>query len=286
MKLKVIALGLVAAFLPWASQAQDRLTRKVVVDLPNDVTVNEQVIPAGHYELRQLNNPAGGAQVLFITEEGAVNFRAAVTTIPAVANNTPEKTQVIVRRVGRTYYLDKVWIEGRDYGYEFELPGYARALLDRNNTEASALRLDYKPAPAPLAADVQTSPSTTSSTSTTTSSTAANTETTPSPQPAPREEPAVVAQAQTPTPTPTPTPAPTQTTAPPANDQSSTSTSTAQSTTPAPSTTTQSTTSTNAQNRSSDATLPATASGIFGVGVLGLALLGSASFLRWWRSAN
>lgn len=245
MKIKLSLLALVMGTMAVMSQAQDRLTDKVVVNLPNDVTMNDQVIPAGKYELRQLSNPAGGANVVFVTEEGAEKFHAAVTTIPVVANNTPDATRVILRRVGRNFYIDKIWLAGRDYGYEFELPGYAKLLMERKN-EPATLRLDYRsastaaaapkePARAPEPAPVAVAPA---------------------PPPEPPKE---IAQAAPPPPPPAPqaapAPAPEPAPAPPAQTQ------------PLPQ------------------SLPATASALFGVLIFGLSCLAGSAALRWWRSA-
>src|SRR5712691_852166 len=139
-------MGLILGLIP-LGYAQDRLTDKVMVDLPNQIQMNGRAVPAGRYELRQLNNAAGGAHVMFVTNEGGTQFEAAVTTIPALANNTPDETRVILQRVGANYYLDKVWVAGKDYGYEFELPADAKALLREGDKNRSlTLTSTYRPA--------------------------------------------------------------------------------------------------------------------------------------------
>ena len=141
-------IGLMVVLMPLGF-AQDRLTDKVIVDLPQAVQMNGRTVPAGHYELRQLNNAAGGSHVMFVTTDGAKHFEAAVTTIPALANNTPDETKVILWRVGNNYYVDKVWVAGKDYGYEFELPAEAKSFLKENRSSTATLVSSYKAPEAP-----------------------------------------------------------------------------------------------------------------------------------------
>jgi hypothetical protein len=46
----------------------------------------------------------------------------ATLTIAALDINTPEKTSVVLHHYGNDYYFDKVWLQGKNYGYEFPLP--------------------------------------------------------------------------------------------------------------------------------------------------------------------
>jgi len=125
----LILIAATTLLLPNAGWAQGRLFDKVIVDLPNDTHVNEQVLPAGRYEFRQMRDPAGGSHVMLVTQNGGSKYSTDAITIPAVNNNTPNATRVIVLRVANTYYLDKIWIAGKDYGYEFVLPESARSRL-------------------------------------------------------------------------------------------------------------------------------------------------------------
>jgi hypothetical protein len=48
--------------------------------------------------------------------------------IPAYSLRTPEDTKVVLHRVGNDeYHFDKVWIEGKNYGYEIPLSDKAKA---------------------------------------------------------------------------------------------------------------------------------------------------------------
>jgi hypothetical protein len=125
------------------SWSQDRLFDKVVVDFPQNVHINDQVVPAGHYELRQLRDSGGGARVIGVTTEGASRFETAVISIPALNNNTPDATRVILQKVGPDYYLDKIWISGKDYGYEFTIPDDVKSRI-RERSEPLTLSVKFQ----------------------------------------------------------------------------------------------------------------------------------------------
>ena len=38
---------------------------------------------------------------------------------------------MILHHIGDKYYFDKIWMEGKNYGYEFVLPDRVRALQKR-----------------------------------------------------------------------------------------------------------------------------------------------------------
>ena len=101
---------------------QSRLFDRVAVDFPNDVNVAGKVLRAGSYEIRQLRNSASGARVLFVTDKGGTGFEAEAATIPVLDNLTPTRTHLVLRRSGGVDYLRQVWIEGKNYGYEFTGP--------------------------------------------------------------------------------------------------------------------------------------------------------------------
>jgi len=112
--------------------SQNRLFDKVVVDFPQTVHINDQLVPAGHYEFRQLRDTGGGSQIVGLTTEGGAHFETAAIPVPALNNNTPDATRVILQKVGSDYYLDKIWISGKDYGYQFTIPDDVKSrLLDR-----------------------------------------------------------------------------------------------------------------------------------------------------------
>jgi hypothetical protein len=104
------------------ANAQGPLYDKVIVDLPYAVSINNTVLQPGHYVIRQMDDGGTGARVLMIFSDSGMKLQATALTIAALDNNTPEKTSVVLHHYGSDYYFDKVWVQGKNYGYEFPLP--------------------------------------------------------------------------------------------------------------------------------------------------------------------
>jgi hypothetical protein len=121
----VLALGLATWITPGI--AQGPLYDRVNVTLPYAVTVGDRTLQPGDYVIQQLRDAGGGSRVLLIYSDNGMKFETSAMTIPALDVNTPEKTSVILHHFGPDYYFDKVWIQGKDYGYEFPLPDSVKA---------------------------------------------------------------------------------------------------------------------------------------------------------------
>jgi transglutaminase/protease-like cytokinesis protein 3 len=65
-----------------------------------------------------------------IYSDNGMKFETSAMTIPALDPNTPENTKVILHHFGNDYYFDKVWIQGKDYGYEFPVPDSVKARMN------------------------------------------------------------------------------------------------------------------------------------------------------------
>jgi hypothetical protein len=105
-----------------ASMAQGPLYDKVIVDLPYSVTIGNKVLQPGNYVIRQNPSEGGGGRVLLIYSDKGRHFETSAMTIPTLDTLTPKDTRVVLHRFGNDYYFDKVWIQGKNYGYEFPLP--------------------------------------------------------------------------------------------------------------------------------------------------------------------
>jgi hypothetical protein len=216
----ILALGL-ATWTP--SNAQGPLYDRVNVNLPYSVTIGERTLQPGDYVIQQLRDAGGGSRVLLIYSDSGMKFETSAMTIPALDNRTPEDTKVVLHHVGNDYYFDKVWIQGKDYGYQFPLPDAVRS-RERERAEPLSVAATYS--------TVQQTESSSTTTTANTAETAAVQPTTPTTTPAttpttPRstaqaEQPVEVAQAPATTPT-TPAPVTTQpSTMQPATTQPST----------------------------------------------------------------
>jgi hypothetical protein len=115
-----LAAGIAATSI--GAKAQGPLYDKVLVDLPYAVTINNTTLQPGHYVIRQMDDMGTNSRVLMIFGDNGMKLKATAITIAALDNNTPEKTEVTLHHYGNDYYFDKVWIQGKNYGYEFPLP--------------------------------------------------------------------------------------------------------------------------------------------------------------------
>jgi len=194
MKKSLTIAGLVLAGFAATTatvKAQGPLYDKVTVDLPYRVTLNETTLEPGHYVIRQLDSPGGGSRVLQIFTDNGMRLKTSALTIPALDNNTPSNTKVILHHYGNDYYFDKIWIQGKDYGYEFPLPSAVKN-REREKMTAYTVAATYEQTPA------SANQAGSAATGTTTVTTAA---------PAPVTDNVVVAQ-NTPAPAPEAAPAP------------------------------------------------------------------------------
>jgi len=102
--------------------AQGPLYDKVIVDLPYSVTIGNKVLQPGNYVIRQNPSDGGGGRVVLIYSDRGRHFETSAMTLPALDNLTPKDTKVVLHRFGNDYFFDKIWIQGKNYGYEFPLP--------------------------------------------------------------------------------------------------------------------------------------------------------------------
>jgi hypothetical protein len=140
------ALGLGLAMLAIPARAQGPLYDKVIVDLPYSVTIGDKVLKPGNYEIRQNDSMGGGNRVLLIYGGGDNHFITSTLTIPALDNLTPRDTRVVLHRFGNDYYFDKIWIEGKNYGYEFPLPESVKS-RERERMQPVAVAARYEAMP-------------------------------------------------------------------------------------------------------------------------------------------
>jgi hypothetical protein len=194
----VFATGALAACMAIASigaYAQGPLYDKVIVDLPYSVTINNTVLQPGHYVIRQMDDAGTGSRVLMIFADNGMKLRATSLTIATLDNNTPDKTSVVLHHFGNDYYFDKVWVQGKNYGYEFPLPPSVKA-RQREEMQPYTVAATYQPT-------TQKEESTEVAQNTTVAPTP---EAAPAPAPEPAPAPAPQVAENTPPPAPAPTP--------------------------------------------------------------------------------
>jgi len=119
--MKLCNLVVSVGFFALSALAQGPMYDKVIVNLPYAVTVNGTVLQPGEYVIRQHEDPAGSRVLHFFTDDG-MKLETTAMAIPTLDNRTPEHTKLILDHVGDNYYLNKIWVQGKNYGYEFPLP--------------------------------------------------------------------------------------------------------------------------------------------------------------------
>jgi hypothetical protein len=169
MKIRTIAIAAALGLGPAAWLAPQAMAQPewdvVHVNLPYSIDVGKKVLPAGEYTIQQLHSD--NSPILLFYNGKGVKFETSAMTIKALDLNTPEKTSVVLHRIGDDYYIDKIWIQGKDYGYEIPLPSRVKA----REKEMSAVSVPAESSTTTTA----TEPTTTTTTDTTTSDTSTTT---------------------------------------------------------------------------------------------------------------
>jgi hypothetical protein len=193
-----LALGTAAWLTP--GHAQGPLYDRVNVNLPYTVSIGDKTLQPGEYVIQQLRDSGGGSRVLLIYSDNGMKFETSAMTIPALDINTARDTKVVLHHFGSDYYFDKVWIQGKDYGYEFPLPDSVKS-REREKMEAVAVAATYQATPA-VAESTTTETTTTAATTQQTTTSAAVQQQTVVEQPVQQatERPRTVAQATEPVP--------------------------------------------------------------------------------------
>ena len=160
-----LAVGL--AVLSTPGNAQGPLWDVVHVNMPYTVTIGEKTLQPGNYTIQQNRDSAGGSRILLIyadSDQGA-KFETSAMTIPTLDPDTARDTKIVLHHYGSDYYFDKIWVQGKDYGYEFPLP---RSVKDRETEKMASVTVpaQYSTTPAQATTTTETStPNTAATTS-------------------------------------------------------------------------------------------------------------------------
>lgn len=126
----LLSLALVGASLLVVSAAQAQEIR-VKAEIPFDFVVGNRAYSAGAYEI----SPAMKDTSALLLEDES-NAKRAVTLSNACESNGPATgTKMVFHRVGDTYFLYQIWIEGRSSGREFP-KSKTETLLARNGDKS------------------------------------------------------------------------------------------------------------------------------------------------------
>jgi hypothetical protein len=98
-------------FVVSAARAQEI---RVKADIPFDFVAGNRAYPAGSYRIEPIENTTA------LLLEDANKSGLAMVMPHACQSVTPaESTKLVFHRVGDTYFLSQIWVEGRSTGREF-----------------------------------------------------------------------------------------------------------------------------------------------------------------------
>jgi len=170
------ALALAVWAIPGISQGP--MYDRIEANIPYPITLGDKTLQPGEYTIQQLQSSTGAGRVLLFYTDKGMKFETSALTIPTLDPKTARDTKIILNRVGDDYYIDKIWLEGKDYGYELPMPASLKARQNEQMSQ-STVKGTYSPSsttePTTTAANSATSSTATStSTETVTPSTAGN----------------------------------------------------------------------------------------------------------------
>jgi len=145
---------------------------RIHVNLPYKIMLGEKTLQPGDYTIQRLPDNGGARILLFYTDNG-LKFETSVMTIPALDPDTARETKLVLDHVGEDYYIHKIWVQGKDYGYELPRP---KGLEDKQHEKMTESTVPATSMPA--AATTETAPTETPAAQT------APVNTQPEPQPA------------------------------------------------------------------------------------------------------
>jgi hypothetical protein len=152
-----LALGVATLITPGKIQGQGPMYDRVEVNLPYTVTIGDKTLQPGNYVIQQMQSTSGNSRVLLIYSDNGMKFETTAMTIPALDPNTARDTRVMLHHFGNDYYFDKVWIQGKDYGYEFPLPNNGKQ-REKEEMQPVSVAANYSSTPAEAATNQQTTP--------------------------------------------------------------------------------------------------------------------------------
>jgi hypothetical protein len=115
------------------------LDRQVKVTFSDPVVVGETTLPPGDYTFREVSN-----HVVQVFDGEDMKAEAAVITIDTENKEPSEETKFVLYKLAgnEDLYVNKMWIQGKATGYEFELPERIKSLERERETSISGIYED------------------------------------------------------------------------------------------------------------------------------------------------
>lgn len=130
---KYFSLALVAAALLFASTAQAQELR-VKADIPFDFVLGNTVYSAGTYTI----GPAMQTSAALVLDGS--DTRVIVVPNMCESAQPAKTTKLVFDRMGGTYFLHQIWVEGRTDGREFP-KSKAEIQMASNRTKADSVTI-------------------------------------------------------------------------------------------------------------------------------------------------
>jgi hypothetical protein len=112
-------VGLMMFLMPISGQP---MYDRIHVNLPYTIMLGEKTLQPGDYTIQRLPDNGGGGRVLLFYTDNGMKFETSALTIPALDPDTARDTKLVLGHVGEDYYIQKIWVQGKDYGYELPMP--------------------------------------------------------------------------------------------------------------------------------------------------------------------
>ena len=139
-KLLLVVIAVTAVTFSVGLQGQG-LIDGIKVDLPHPVTIGDKVLEPGEYEIRRPSS--ANRDILQIFNKDKMVYETNVLTVATGPDDKdPKETKVVLHHIGDAYYFDKIWMEDKNYGWEFPLPDRARALQREAALNVPAARFE------------------------------------------------------------------------------------------------------------------------------------------------
>ena len=122
----IIATGSLLTLMAVAAQAQLPGTA-IRASIPFDFNVRGRTLPAGHYEIRRINDEPGG---LIIRNVDHKRDEALFETEPVNVAKSPRKDELVFNRYGESYFLSEVVTGGEQTAQELK-PSHAEREMRR-----------------------------------------------------------------------------------------------------------------------------------------------------------
>ncbi len=87
------------------------------VKFDRSVQIGSQTLPSGTYTVRQVTSAAKSHVLEFSSD--STKLETTFTEIPSVQSTAPTETKAVLEDEGDGARLSRIWVQGKNYGYEF-----------------------------------------------------------------------------------------------------------------------------------------------------------------------